>query len=77
MLFLIEFDRPKQKLVTYKKFNKSDFLVAQKARITLELKRLKENVMHEIVILEAEDQAALEKYYDRYFNPFKKKLVPK
>jgi len=77
MLFLIEFDRSKQQLVTYKKFDKSQLLLVQKERINLELKRLKENVMHEIVILEAKDEEFLRKYYSRYFNPFKKKLVPK
>ncbi len=65
MIFLIEYNRSKGSLVTFKRFKNKE--IAQKKRLALELDLNKRNVAHEVVILEAESQSDLEKTHQRYF----------
>jgi len=67
MLFLIEYDRPTGTLVQFRKFEKSEEEIAQKARLELELKLNREPNGHEVVILEAPSEEAVRHTHGRYF----------
>ena len=67
MLFLIEYDREKGKVVELSRFSEADRQVANSARLNLELELNRRGVAHEVVLLEAEDEAALRRTHRRYF----------
>lgn len=67
MLFLIEYDRDKGKVVELSRFSDSDRQVANSARLNLELELNRRGIEHEVVLLEAEDEAALRRTHRRYF----------
>lgn len=67
MLFLIEYDREKGKLVEMSRFADSDRQVANSARLNLELALNRRGVEHEVVLLEADDESALRRTHRRYF----------
>lgn len=67
MLFLIEYDREKGKVLEILRFSESEKDVANTARLNLELKLNRRGVEHEVVLLEAEDEAALRRTHRRYF----------
>ena len=65
MIFLIEYNRQKGKLVIIKKF--TDRLKAEKKRLEIELKLNKQKIDHEIVLLEADKESTLRQTHQRYF----------
>ena len=67
MIFLIEYDRRKGHLVTLRSFEDSERACATTERLELEIRRSKEGVEDEIVLLEAASIEALEKTHRRYF----------
>jgi len=67
MWFLIEYDRDQGELVTFKTFEDNKSLVAANARLELELGLNRTGVKHEVVLLEAENEAALRRTHRRYF----------
>ncbi len=67
MLFLIEYNRPKGKLVTFKRFKSSDRTKAEKERLQIELTLNREKIDHEVVLLEAERENMLKHTHARYF----------
>ena len=67
MLFLIEYDRDKGKVVELSRFSDSDRPAANAARLNLELDLNRRGVKHEVVLLEAEDESALRRTHRRYF----------
>jgi hypothetical protein len=67
MIFLIEYDRPKGQLVKFKSFVDSDRLKAQDMRLELELSLHRSGVDHEVVLLEAVNEAAVRQTHRRYF----------
>ena len=67
MLFLIEYDREKGKVVEMSRFSESDRQAANSARLQLELDLNRRSVEHEVVLLEAEDESALRRTHRRYF----------
>ncbi|TAJ76178.1 hypothetical protein EPO44_21605 [bacterium] len=67
MIFLIEYDRSKGRIVTFRTFQDSERLKAQNARLDLELDLNRQGVDHEVVLLEAESEDALHKTHSRYF----------
>lgn len=67
MIFLIEYNRPEGRIVTFKRFKDSQRLEAQNARLDLELDLNRQGVDHEVVLLEAESEDALHKTHQRYF----------
>ena len=68
MFFLIEYDRPKTKLVQFRKFHDSEREAARAARLQLELKLNREGVKdHEVVILEAPNEEIIKHTHGRYF----------
>jgi hypothetical protein len=67
MIFLIEYDRPRGKLVTFDAFRDSGRHKAEKARLDLELDLNRRGINHEVVLLEAASEDALRRTHRRYF----------
>lgn len=67
MIFLIEYDRQKGSMVTFKKFKDSDRIKAEKKRLELELDLNRKKVGHEVVLLEAAEESLLRHTHRRYF----------
>ncbi len=67
MVFLLEYDRKRGALKMLRPFRDSERSLAEKARLDLELSLNKRGVGHEVVLLEARDEAALRKTHRRYF----------
>lgn len=68
MIFLIEYNRRKGKLVNIHRFPDADRLRAQAARLETELRLNREKIDHEVVILEALSEEVLRKTHQRYFD---------
>ena len=74
MIFLIEYNRPEGWLVTFERFQGSERLQAQNARLDLELDLNRRGVDHEVVLLEAVSEAALRRTHGRYFKTLRQIL---
>ncbi|MBM4259268.1 MAG: hypothetical protein FJ147_25630 [Deltaproteobacteria bacterium] len=70
MLFLIEYDRPSGRIVTFRKFVSSEQRKAEEARLELELALHHDGIEHEVVILEAVSEEVLRRTHGRYFEDF-------
>ena len=67
MIFLIEYSRPKGRIVTYRVFEDRDREKAANARLDIELDLNQRRVDHEVVLLEAGSEEALRRTHRRYF----------
>ncbi len=67
MIFLIEYNRKKGKIVTFKKFKDADRSKAGKRRLELELDLNRRGIQHEVVLLEAASEELVRKTHRRYF----------
>ena len=67
MIYLIEYNRPEGRLVTFKAFDSSERTYAETARLELELELNRKGTNHEVVILEAAGESALRRTHRRYF----------
>ena len=67
MIFLIEYNRPKGRIVTFREFEDSRRLEAQDARLEIELDLYRKGIDHEVVLLEAASVEALHRTHGRYF----------
>lgn len=67
MLFLIEYDRNRGKIVTFKTFADLERLKAEDARLEMELGLNRLGVEREVVLMEAESEEALRRTHRRYF----------
>jgi hypothetical protein len=67
MIFLIEYNRKKGMLETFKSFEDSEDVLARSERLKLELKLNENRVMHEVVLMQADSEADLRKTHSRYF----------
>ena len=67
MIFLIEYDRAAGKLASITPFADECRQQAAEARLTLELALNKSRVEREVVLLEAQDETALRRTHQRYF----------
>lgn len=67
MIFLIEYDRAQGRLVQSRSFSNSQRGEAEDVRLNLELALNGTDTVHEVVLLEAEDEAALRRTHQRYF----------
>lgn len=74
MIFLIEYNRPEGQLVTFQRFQDSERLEAQDARLDLELDLNRKGVNHEVVLLEAASEEALRRTHGRYFKTLRQIL---
>ena len=67
MIFLIEYDRPRGRIVTFKAFDDSERQKAQDERLELELALHHSGTEREVVILEAASEEAIRRTHRRYF----------
>ena len=67
MIFLIEYDRPRGRIVTFKAFDDSERQKAQDERLELELALHHSGTEREVVILEAVSEEAIRRTHRRYF----------
>ena len=67
MIFLIEYNRSEGKIVTFRPFDDSQRREAEGRRFEIELVLNREEVSHEVVLLEAESEEALRLTHLRYF----------
>ncbi|HZH89250.1 MAG TPA: hypothetical protein VEX70_01395 [Pyrinomonadaceae bacterium] len=67
MIFLIEYDRARGEIVTFKGFDDSERQKAEDARLELELELSRLSTEREVVILEAATEEALRRTHRRYF----------
>lgn len=67
MIFLIEYDRPQGRILTFKVFGESERGKAEDIRLELELDLNRRGVDHEVVLLEAANKDALRRTHRRYF----------
>jgi hypothetical protein len=67
MIFLIEYDRTRGEIVTFRTFDDSERRTAEDARLELELELNRLGTDHEVVILEAATEEALRRTHRRYF----------
>lgn len=67
MIYLIDYDWKRGRLVGMKCFDETDRQAAQEARLRLELELLDDKQEREVVLLQAESEAALRLTHQRYF----------
>ena len=67
MIFLIEYDRKRGSLITFREFDASRRREAEDSRLELELDLNRRGVAHEVVLLEATSEGALRRTHRRYF----------
>jgi hypothetical protein len=67
MIFLIEYNRKQGLIVQIQKFEDNQKELAQDQRLELELKLNSIGRDHEIVLLDADSEAALRRTHRRYF----------
>ena len=67
MLFLIEYDRDRGRIVTMKSFNDFNGESAEDSRLQLELELNLKGINNEVVLLEAATEEALRRTHRRYF----------
>jgi hypothetical protein len=67
MIFLIEYNRPEGRIVTFKTFTESDRSLADQTRHELELDLNRKGIDHEVVILQAGSEEAIRRTHRRYF----------
>jgi hypothetical protein len=67
LLFLIEYNRSRGEIVTFRTFGDSERPKAEDARLELELDLNRIGTEHEVVILEAATEGALRRTHRRYF----------
>lgn len=74
MFFLIEYNRSIGKLVSLRTF--STLRSAEDKRLELEFSLHSSGIEHEVVVLEADSEAAIRKTHRRYFEDLKDLLQP-
>ncbi|HZE72070.1 MAG TPA: hypothetical protein VE135_21385 [Pyrinomonadaceae bacterium] len=67
MIFLIEYDRGKGKIISFESFDDSERLDAENARLEMELRLNRLGIEREVVILEASTEQDLRRTHRRYF----------
>jgi hypothetical protein len=70
MIFLIEYNRPLGRIVTFREFDDAQRREAVDARLEIELELNRQGVDHEVVLLEAESEEAIRRTHQRYFGDF-------
>jgi hypothetical protein len=68
MIFVIQFDQKEGRLKRLDTFTDADREKANRQRVEVEIELLKQNVFHEVVVLEAKSVEALKKTHRRYFD---------
>jgi hypothetical protein len=68
MIFLIEYEKIRGRLVNIFRYEQYERSWAEKARLQKELDLNRDGLKHEVVLLEAESAEALHKTHKRYFS---------
>jgi hypothetical protein len=74
MIFLIEYNRRKGEIVRSREFPDSQRQEAADARLKTEQELNRQNIEHEVVLLEAESEDAMRKTHRRYFEDIQRIL---
>jgi hypothetical protein len=72
MLFLIEYDRKRGRIVTFREFDDSERRNADDTRLEMELELHRQGIEREVVILEANSEEAIRRTHRRYFEDISK-----
>jgi hypothetical protein len=67
MLFLVEYDRTRGEITSFRRFDDADRKEAEDRRLELELDLSHQGIEHEVVLLEAASEEALRRTHRRYF----------
>lgn len=67
MIFLIEYDRSRGSIVSFREFDNSERQQAEEARLQMELELNRAGTEREVVLLEAATEEALRRTHRRYF----------
>lgn len=67
MLFLIEYDRNRGRIVTFKTFEDAQRESAEESRLQIELELNRGGIEHEVVLMQASSEEALRRTHRRYF----------
>jgi hypothetical protein len=67
VIFLIEYNRSKGSIVTFRDFDDSQRREAEESRLDIELALNRKGVDHEVVLLEAASKDAMHRTHQRYF----------
>ena len=67
MIFLIEYDRERGQIVTFRSFPDSEREGSENARLEMEIGLNRRGIEHEVVLLEATSEQALRLTHRRYF----------
>lgn len=67
MIFLVEYNRSRGEIVTFREFPDSERGSAEEARLEMEIGLNRDEIEREVVILEAESEEALRRTHRRYF----------
>lgn len=74
MIFLIEYDRSQGQLITCRAFSDDRRGEADDLRLDIELEHNRNGIDREVVLLEAENEAAVRKTHRRYFEDLRQIL---
>ena len=74
MIFLVEYNRNEGTLITFRNFDDSQRQIAIDRRLEVELDLNRRGIDHEVVLLEAENEAALRRTHRRYFEDLRQLL---
>jgi hypothetical protein len=71
MIFLIEYNRSRGEIITFRTFEDDDRNEAADLRFEIELKLNRTGIEHEVVLLDAASEVALRRTHRRYFEDIK------
>lgn len=67
MIFLIEYDRQKGRLIKFEKFRSAQRVSAEAKKLEIELTLNRKKISHEVVLLESGSEDTLRRTHRRYF----------
>lgn len=67
MIFLIDYDRRRGRIVSLSSFPDSELRIAEDSRLAIELALNRSGILREVVLLDAPDEEALRQSHRRYF----------
>jgi hypothetical protein len=67
MIFLIDYDRGRGRIVSLSSFPDSELRIAEESRLAIELTLNQSGIQREVVLLDAADEEALRRTHRRYF----------
>lgn len=74
MIFLIEYNRRQGRIVTFRTFDDAERRQAETSRHELELDLNRKSIDHQVVLLDAESEAAVRRTHRRYFEDLRQLL---